>query len=72
MPAILPELEETGKPIRIGLVGTGEMGTDIFTGVAQMDGIVVGAVCERTAGKAAEAARIAYGEDGHTVQCHNP
>jgi len=62
----LAKLEDEGKPIRIGLVGTGEMGTDIFTGVAQMDGLVVGAVCERTAGKAAAAARIAYGEDGYT------
>ncbi len=62
----LAELQKIGKPIRIGLVGTGEMGTDIFTGVAQMDGIVVGAVCERTAGKAAIGAQIAYGEDGHT------
>lgn len=58
--------EAEGRPIRIGLVGTGEMGTDIFTGVAQMDGMVVGAVCERTAGNAAKAAYIAYGEDGHT------
>jgi len=66
----LARLEDQGKPIRIGLVGTGEMGTDIFTGVAQMDGVVVGAVCERTGGKAAEAARIAYGEDGHTAYAH--
>ncbi|MGB7287545.1 MAG: homoserine dehydrogenase [Salaquimonas sp.] len=62
----LAKLKEAGKPIRIGLVGTGEMGTDIFTGVAQMDGIEVAAVCERTSGKAAIAAKIAYGEDGHT------
>lgn len=62
----LAKLQDAGKPIRIGLVGTGEMGTDIFTGVAQMDGIEVGAVCERTAGKADIAAKIAYGETGHT------
>lgn len=62
----LAERQKAGNPIRIGLVGTGEMGTDIFTGIAQMDGLQIGAVCERTAGKAAEAAKIAYGEDGHT------
>ena len=60
----LAELERQGKPIRIGLVGLGEMGTDIFTGIAQMDGIEIGTVFERTAGRAAEAARIAYGDDG--------
>lgn len=64
----LAQRQESGNPIRIGLVGTGEMGTDIFTGVSRMDGIVVGAVCERTEGKAAAGARIAYGEDGHTQQ----
>jgi predicted homoserine dehydrogenase-like protein len=59
----LAERQKSGKPIRIGLVGTGEMGTDIFTGVARMDGIVIGAVCERSAGTAAKAAVIAYGND---------
>ncbi|WP_421852618.1 NAD(P)H-dependent oxidoreductase [Oricola sp.] len=54
------------KPVRIGLVGTGEMGTDIFTQVAQMKGVRVGAVAERTAGRAAQGAAMAYGEDGHT------
>jgi predicted homoserine dehydrogenase-like protein len=55
-----------GRPIRIGLVGTGEMGTDIFTQVAQMRGIRVGAVVERTPGRAALGADMAYGEPGHT------
>jgi len=59
----LAEREKSGNPIRIGVVGTGEMGTDIITGVAQMDGLVVGAVCERTPGNAAKAAAIAYGDD---------
>ncbi|WP_018687307.1 NAD(P)H-dependent oxidoreductase [Ahrensia kielensis] len=65
--AELKALEENGKPIRIGLVGTGEMGTDIFTQVAMMQGIKVGAVVERTQGKAHIASRLAYSEDGHTV-----
>mgnify|MGYP000482359386 CR=1 FL=1 len=43
-----------GKPVRIGLVGLGEMGTDIFTGISRMDGIRIGAVHERTPGRAAE------------------
>lgn len=67
----LAERQKSGKPIRIGLVGTGEMGTDIFTGVARMDGITVAAVCERTGGRAAAAAKIAYGEDGHVRETAN-
>lgn len=62
----LAEREKAGKPVRIGLVGLGEMGTDIFTGISRMDGIRIGAVHERTPGRAAEAARIAWGDDSHT------
>jgi predicted homoserine dehydrogenase-like protein len=64
--AELERRSSEGRPIRIGLVGTGEMGTDIFTQVAQMKGIRVGAVVERTPGKAALGADMAYGEPGHT------
>ena len=64
--AELRERASAGKPIRIGLVGTGEMGTDIFTQVAQMEGVRVGAVVERTRGRAAIGAELAYGEPGHT------
>ena len=37
---------ETGKPVRIGLVGAGEMGTDIVSRVAHMRGIEIGAISE--------------------------
>lgn len=57
---------EQGNPIRIGLVGTGEMGTDIFTQVAMMDGIEIATVMERTAGKAEQGARMAWGVEGRT------
>jgi len=61
----LQERQASGKPIRIGLVGCGEMGTDIVTRVAHMQGIVVGAVAERKLPAALKAAEIAYGEGGH-------
>ncbi|RUX48477.1 homoserine dehydrogenase, partial [Mesorhizobium sp. M7A.F.Ca.CA.002.09.1.1] len=32
----LEERAKSGKPIRIGLIGSGEMGTDIVTRVAHM------------------------------------
>ena len=39
-------LEETGRPIRVGLIGSGEMGTDIVTQCQQMTGITVAAIAE--------------------------
>jgi len=53
---------EAGRPIRIGLVGCGEMGTDLICGVTQMQGIEVAAVATRTVSKIFDAAHIAYGE----------
>jgi predicted homoserine dehydrogenase-like protein len=52
---------ETGKPVRIGLVGAGEMGTDIVSRVAHMRGIEIGAICERRPGSARKSVEIAYG-----------
>lgn len=51
----------TGKPIRIGLVGAGEMGTDIVSRVAHMVGIEIGAISELKPGAAARSVEIAYG-----------
>ncbi|KAB0537257.1 NAD(P)H-dependent oxidoreductase [Pseudochrobactrum saccharolyticum] len=56
---------DTGKPIRIGLIGCGEMGTDIVTRVAHMPGIEIGAISETNPQRALKAAEIAYGEQGH-------
>ncbi|MGQ0564729.1 MAG: NAD(P)H-dependent oxidoreductase [Gemmobacter sp.] len=54
---------ETGRPIRIGLVGAGEMGTDIVSRVAQMQGIAIGAISELKPGAARKSVEIAYGND---------
>ncbi|MBB3710482.1 putative homoserine dehydrogenase-like protein [Limimaricola variabilis] len=59
---------QTGKPIRIGLVGAGEMGTDIVTRVAHMPGIEIGAIAELNLPNAAKAVDIAYREEGHAQQ----
>jgi predicted homoserine dehydrogenase-like protein len=61
----LKERARSGRPVRIGLIGCGEMGTDIVTRVAHMEGIEIGAIAERDPERALKAARIAYGEDGH-------
>lgn len=56
---------DTGKPIRIGLVGSGEMGTDIVTRVAHMPGIEIGAISELRLPAAGKAVDIAYQGEGH-------
>ena len=40
----LAERQYSGRPIQIGLVGSGEMGTDIVTRAAMMDGVDVAAI----------------------------
>ncbi|WP_274423330.1 NAD(P)H-dependent oxidoreductase [Chelativorans sp. YIM 93263] len=60
----LDERARSGKPVRIGLVGAGEMGTDIVARVAHMSGIEVGAIAEHKVEAAMKAVKIAYGEDG--------
>ena len=56
---------DIGKPIRIGLVGSGEMGTDIVTRVAHMPGIEIGAISELRLPAAGKAVDIAYRGEGH-------
>ena len=56
---------DSGKPIRIGLVGSGEMGTDIVTQVAHMPGLEIGAISDLRLPAAGKAVDIAYREEGH-------
>ena len=61
----LEERARSGKPVRIGLIGCGEMGTDIVTRVAHMSGIEIGAIAELNLPAARKAVDIAYREEGH-------
>lgn len=63
---------DTGKPIRIGLIGSGEMGTDIVTRVAHMPGIEIGAISELRVPNALKAVDIAYQEEGHGKEVNTP
>lgn len=56
---------ETGRPVRIGLIGSGEMGTDIVARVAHMEGIEIGAISELNPAAATKAVDIAFREKGH-------
>ena len=62
---------DTGRPIRIGLIGSGEMGTDIVTRVAHMAGIEIGAISELNLPNAIKAVDIAYQEEGHSREVSN-
>src|SRR3990170_1771969 len=52
-------LQREGRPIRIGLIGSGEMGTDIVTQCDQMTGITVAAIAEINIDAAKKALQIA-------------
>ncbi len=55
---------DAGRPVRIGLIGAGEMGTDIVTRTALMDGIEVAAIADLRADAARAAVDLAHGTDG--------
>ena len=50
---------ELGRPIRVGLIGSGEMGTDIVTQCGQMRGITVAGIAEINVDAAKKAITIA-------------
>lgn len=62
---------DSGRPIRIGLVGAGEMGTDIVSRVAHMPGIEIGAISELKPGAARKSVEIAYGSDDRVQEVSN-
>ena len=58
----LEQRAQTGKPIRLGIIGSGEMGTDLVTQVSLMDGIEIAAISTRRPHTAMAAMDIAYGQ----------
>ncbi|EJF92151.1 NAD(P)H-dependent oxidoreductase [Bartonella melophagi] len=67
----LKQRAENYQPIRIGLIGCGEMGTDLLSSVVHMDGITITAVATRTPLRVFNAAVLAYGEEGHVREVEN-
>jgi Predicted homoserine dehydrogenase len=63
---------ETGKPIRVGVIGSGEMGTDLVTQMSLMQGIEMAAIATRRPHTALEAMTIAYGEDSRGKVADSP
>lgn len=57
-----------GRPVRIGVIGSGEMGTDLVTQGMLMPGISIAAISTRRPHTAREAIRIAYGDEAMAVE----
>ncbi|MEQ9635028.1 MAG: NAD(P)H-dependent oxidoreductase [Devosia marina] len=61
-----------GKTIRVGVIGSGEMGTDLVTQMSLMTGIEMAAIATRRPHTALDAMTIAYGEDRMGKVCDTP
>ena len=57
----------THGPITLGLVGAGQMGTDLVVQAALMPGVRIGAVCERNPEKVVDAALMSGHDRSHVV-----
>ena len=51
--------ERAGKPVRVGVIGCGQMGTDLFVQIAQMQGIEIVAACDMRPERIEAACKIA-------------
>ena len=57
--ADLARRQADGNPVRVGVIGAGEMGTDLVTQIARMDGIEIAAIVDRRGTNALAALDIA-------------
>jgi predicted homoserine dehydrogenase-like protein len=64
----LAERADQDMPIRIGVIGSGEMGTDLVTQGMLMRGIEISAIATRRPHTALHAIEIAYGDASHAVE----
>ncbi len=65
----LAKRAEAGRAVRVGIVGAGEMGTDLITAIAQMTGVEVGMIVDRRLSGAPQAIRIAGYDDDKGKIC---
>lgn len=68
----LAKRSDAGKPVRIGLIGCGEMGTDIVTQVAQMRGIEIATIADTQPGRAIKAVETAGLPRGSAIETKRP
>ena len=58
-----------GNPIRVCIIGAGEMGTDLVTAIAQMQGMEIGTIVDRRLKSAKPALKIAGYDEDHGRIC---
>jgi predicted homoserine dehydrogenase-like protein len=63
---------DEGRPVRIGVIGSGEMGTDLVTQGRLMRGVEICAISTRRPHTAREAITIAYGDDSRGAEADTP
>ncbi len=68
--AELQERHEQGNPVRIGLIGAGQMGVDVVAQITMMKGIDICVIADVNLSRAREAFGIA-GLEGEVVQVHS-
>ena len=60
--ALLAERERTGRPIKVGIIGTGKFGGGLVTQISQLKGMVVAAIADIKPENARYAYNAAYGD----------
>ncbi|MBX3576534.1 MAG: homoserine dehydrogenase [Rhizobiaceae bacterium] len=63
---------DEGRPVRIGVIGSGEMGTDLVTQCMLMKGVELVAMSTRRPHTARHAIRIAYGDEAKAAEADAP
>ena len=67
----LAHRSQEGNSVRVGLIGAGEMGTDIVTRTAMMEGVDIVAISDIATPKAHDAVSIAYKNTGHSQEARS-
>ena len=64
--------EDEGRPVRVAVIGAGEMGTDLVTAAARMRGLAIAVLVDRRMASWKPALRIAGLPQDHGVPCETP
>ncbi|MEE9315162.1 MAG: Gfo/Idh/MocA family oxidoreductase [Rhizobiaceae bacterium] len=67
--ADLAKRDDEGKPVRVCIIGAGEMGTDLVTAIRQMRGVEIASIVDRRLKTAKPAIKIAGYDDDMGVIC---
>lgn len=71
LPTISMSAKESGKPVKVGIIGTGTRGTDHVGTLLDIEGVEISALCDLTESKAANAANMCEkaGKKRPTIYC---